>query len=668
MPVLAATNIRHAFGQSIILDGVSLTIEAGDRIGMVGRNGCGKTTLMKCLAGIMKPDEGEISVQKGCRVGYLTQDPNLDPEETLRGAAEGAFEELHRLHGELDALFHEMAGASGEALDKMLKKQQRLEERMEAAGGYAVEHKIEETLHGLGLTDEFFGVKVRDLSGGQKGRLALSRLLLESPDLLLLDEPTNHLDIDGRMWLERFLNDEYRGAVLMISHDRMMLDNVVKRIIEVEQGRLIEYPGNYQAFRETRALRRLTQFRAYENQQSKFRKEEEYIRRFKAGQRAKQAQGRLSRLEREKENFTLERPPELSELRLELPKAERSGDIVVAARGVSKAYDTEQGGRKTLFNELDIIVKRGERWGIIGPNGAGKSTLIRVMLGEQASDTGTSRLGSSVSIGYYRQSHEHAKSDTPVWQFIRTAVLKEGGVALSEQQSRNLAGAFMFSGSEQEAEMSRLSGGERSRVILASLLGSARNLLILDEPTNHLDISSAERLEEALAAGDEEEDNDGYEGTLIVVSHDRAFIDATCDHLIVLDGQGGAKIFNGNYSEWRAKEKERSAAEGAARAEEKRREEEAEKKRRAAEEAKKQAAAKAKGPSVDGLSKLKTNQLEERIVKLEKRIKEIDASLTDPDVWRDAKKSKQLGDERAKLAGELEPLEFEWARRAEEGT
>ncbi len=668
MPLLAATNIKHAFGNTIILDGCSLSIEAGDRIGMVGRNGCGKTTLLRAIAGHYKPDEGEINIQKGCRVGYLTQDPVLDPDETLRGAAEGAFAELHRIHQELDDLFHKMAEAAPDEIDKMLKQQQRLEEQMEAAGGYAIEHKIEEVLHGLGLTDEFFDVKVKHLSGGQKGRLALARLLLENPDVLLLDEPTNHLDIEGRLWLEHFLTDEFPGAVLMISHDRYMLDNVVNRIIEVEHGRLIDYPGNYLAFRETRALRRLTQMRAYEKQQDRFSKEEEYIRRFKAGQRAKQAQGRLSRLDREKSEKTLERPMELAEMRLTLPKAERSGDIVVAARGISKEYKDENGREKVLFRDLDIIIKRGERWGIIGPNGAGKSTLVRILLGEQKPDTGSSRVGASVAVGYYRQSHEHVNLELPVWEFIRTAVLKEGNVTLTEQASRNLAGAFLFSGSEQEAPMRRLSGGERSRAVMASLLGSAKNLLVLDEPTNHLDISSSERLEAALEAPDEDSDSDGYEGTLIVISHDRAFIDATCDHLIVLDGNGGAKIVAGNYTEWHEKETIRQREANAAALEETRRRDDAEKKRRAAEEEKKrqQSAAKPAAASNNPLAKLKTKQIEERIEKIETRIKAIDAALTDPDVWRDAKKCQSLGDERTKLVSELEPLEFEWSRRAEE--
>jgi len=693
MPLTAATNIRHSYGNTIILDGCSLSVEAGDRVGIVGRNGTGKTTFLRIMAGAFKADSGEIMLQRGCRAGYLSQDPTLDPDETLRGAAEGAFAELHRLHQQLDKLFHDMAEASGEALEKLMKQQSRLEQQMEAAGGYAVDHKIDETLHGLGLEDKFFNVKVRDLSGGQKGRLALARLLLEQPDVLLLDEPTNHLDIDGVLWLEHFLKDDFRGAVVMISHDRYLLNNVVSKIVEVEQGRLIDYPGNYKAFRETRALRRLTMMRAYENQQDKFRQEEAFIRRYKAGQRAAQAQGRLARLDREKRDNTLERPAELAELDLKLPKADRSGDIVAVARGVGKRYASET-GEKVLFDNLDVTISRGERWGVIGPNGAGKSTLVRCLLGETPVDTGAVKLGSNLKLGYFRQNQEFGDLSVRVYEYLLKVVKKENpGREVREQEARNLAGAFLFSGDEQERDLGTLSGGERTRAVLAGLLASGKNLLILDEPTNHLDISSAERLEDMLAlpieATSEDPGREGgpFEHTLILISHDRAFIDTCCNRLLVLDGHGGCEVFSGNYTQWHEKSEARKAETAAREAEEKRLREDQEKKRRAAEEekARKKAAAPAAasdgvsrggaaggatrgagaGPSRNALERLKTEQLEERIQKIEARIKEIDASMSEPDVWRDAKKMSKLGDERAKLVGELEPLEFEWMRRAE---
>ena len=668
MPLLTATNIKHAYGQSIILDGVSLTVEPGERIGIVGRNGCGKSTLMKIMTGQIAQDSGTISLQRGSRAGYLHQDPNLDPTETVQEAAEGAFAELHKAHHDLNLAYDAMAEASNRGddaeVERLMKQQAKLEEEMERLGGYAVEHKIGAVLHGLSFTDAQFSLKVGKLSGGQKGRLALARLLLEEPDILLLDEPTNHLDIDGRLWLESFLKDTFRGAVVMVSHDRYLLDNVVNRILEVEQHRLIEYPGNYAAFRETRALRRLTQMRAHEKQQDKFKKEMEFVLKYKAGQRAKEAKGRLTKLEREKDQNTLERPVELETFKLKLAKGERSSDVNVAARGISKTYRRDDGSDKVLFHDLDVTIARGERWGVIGCNGAGKTTLVRCLLGDLPPDTGTVKLGTNIKIGYYRQTHEHLDPENTVIEHLQRSVKRETGAIMGEQEARNLAGAFLFSGDEQTRKLGTLSGGERSRAALAALLASAKNLLVLDEPTNHLDIPSAERLEESLALPDE--DGNGYEGTLLLISHDRALIDATCDHLIVLDGTGEAEIFHGNYTEWHEKDLARKREGNRREAEVKDRREDQEKKKRIAEEAKKRDAARQAGPSSNALARLKTEQLEQKIEKIASRMKQIDAEMGDPGVWRDQRKAQSLGDERKRLAAEMEPLEFEWARRAEE--
>jgi len=472
--------------------------------------------------------------------------------------------------------------------------------------------------------------------------------------------PTNHLDIEGRLWLESFLSNEFRGAVLMVSHDRYLLDAVVGRIIETEQGRLIDYPGNYAKFRELRKERRTVMLKAYESQQGKIKKEEEYIRRFKAGQRARQAAGREKRLDREKADNLLERPMEFDVFDLQLPKAERTGDVVVSARQLSKKYPNEDGTEKVLFRELDVSIKRGERWGIIGPNGAGKTTLVRAMLGDVEADSGVIRLGSNVKLGYYRQTHDGINLELSVYRYLQNVILKEApGQAMSEQQARDLAGAFLFSGDEQEKLLGSLSGGERSRAVLAGLLASAKNLIILDEPTNHLDIPSAERLEEALSKAN------GYEGTLILISHDRALIDGTCEHLIVLDGKGGAEIFIGNYSDWHRREVDRQKAREQEESREKNRREGGEKRQRAADDRKRQDQQPAKtGRSVASLERMKTEQIEGRIEEIEQRTRAIDAQLNDPDVWRNAQKSAGLAQERRKLAEELEPLEFEWARRA----
>ncbi len=725
MPLIAVSNVCFSIGQAVILDGATLSIEPGERIGLVGRNGAGKSTLMRVMTGELTPDSGSVILQRGSRVGYLKQDPDLDAELTLREEAGKAFVELSRLHKELDEVYHAMErlppddAEGGVTLDRLMKRQSDIQHRIEDAGGYAVDHKIDAILHGLGFVDSQFGIKVSGLSGGQMGRLALAKLLLESPDLLLLDEPTNHLDISGREWLEDFLSGEFRGAVLMVSHDRYMLDRVVTRIEEVEQGRLIDYPGNYSAFCEIRYHRRLTQHRAYAKQQNKFKKEEEYIRKYKAGQRAKQAQGRLSKLDREKRDSTLERPVELESFRMELPKAPRAGDLVAVVRGAGKWYgpaDGAQGaggeeepgqrskGGRVLFRDLDVTISREERWGIIGPNGAGKTTLVRAMLGQMPLSAGTARLGANVIVGYYSQTGDDADESLPVYQYLQLIIRREnpGGVGLSEQQARDLAGAFLFSGKDQEKRIGSLSGGERSRARLAGLLASAKNLLVLDEPTNHLDIQSAERLEDALCGveGEDGEREGGFDGTALLISHDRALIDATCDHLLVLDGAGGVEVFHGNYSEWHEKHLARLKSDNAAandkREGEKREAERRESEKREAErreaqkrEAKQRDATQRAGAAVKkeravvrvaaspadrargsgGVAKsvfswMSEERLEKEIAVASARVVEVDGLLGDEKVYSDAKRCRDLLGERAEVKEKLDRMEEEWLRRA----
>jgi ATP-binding cassette subfamily F protein 3 len=686
MPLLSCTNLKYSIGTRVLLDGVSLSIEPGQRIGMVGRNGCGKTTLFKMLGGRLKPDSGTVGASSDARVGYLTQDPELDPSRTLREEAAAGLVELGRLHKQLDEIYEQMAlpeNAEPEKLERLMNRQADIQHRIEEMGGYATDHRVDAVLHGLGFTDGQFTIPVSKLSGGQKGRLALAKLLLESPDLLLLDEPTNHLDIAGREWLEEFLVHEFKGAVLMISHDRYVLDRVVQRIVELEAGRLIDYPGNYTAFIEIRQQRLLTQQRAYENQQSQWAKEEEFIRRFRAGQRAKEAQGRLSKLERQKELFAIERVVEMGSARFNFPAAPRSGDHVVVVREGSKKYtnivDEEDSTphEKVLFHDLNITIQRGEKWAVIGPNGAGKTTLVRCILGQTEMDSGATRLGSNVVIGYYAQLPPEEDGDLAVYQYLQTIIRRENPAQLlSEQQARDLAGAFLFSGRDQDKQLKVLSGGERSRARLAGLLASAKNLIILDEPTNHLDIPSAERLEMALKRT---EDGDGFDGTLLLISHDRALIDSTCDHLIVLDGKGNAEVFTGTYTEYHEKKAEQAREQ--ARLEQ----EKARKQAKAAQPQPKPASKPAaqpakpdgkwtqsgngrseKKPKGGGLSWMPADRLDKEIERLTRSLKALDDELAKEEVYRDAAVFKKTLAQRDESQAELERFEEEWLRRAEE--
>ena len=650
MPLLTVNNLRFGHGAEPILDGIAFTLEPGEKVGLVGRNGCGKSTLLKCIAGAIRPDSGVAAISRGGRIGHLTQDPRFEPGDTVRSAAERAFTDLHEAHAALEEVFAAMAGPDGsdpDALDRLMKRQVELETRIEALGGYAVDHRVDATLHGLGFVDEQFGQPVESLSGGQKARLGLARLLLEQPDLLLLDEPTNHLDIDGRRWLENFLAEDFPGAVIVVSHDRWLLDRVVSRIIEVEQARLREYPGNYRDFIALRAERMLTQTRNHEKQLDRIRAEEQFIAKYKAGQRAKQARGRESRLQRFKRDELVERPAEQDVMNLLLPKAPRVGDFLMAAEGLTKGF-----GDDPLFEELSITIKPGDRVGIIGPNGAGKTTLVRTMLGELEADAGELKRSPRLSVGWFRQSQDHIDLSLPVHRYLQSVILSlDGRGTASEQQARNLAGAFLFSGNDQDKILADLSGGERARAVLAGLVSAAHNLVVLDEPSNHLDIPSAERLEQALV-----EFGDRSTGALILISHDRALLEATCDRLIVLDGHGGVVEFSGRYSEWQERQ-ERAEAQAAQRRE-------AGASKTARRRTTKETAPRSR--SEGDLSTLPIRELERRIEAVEKRIREIDEQLMDPAVHADGRRSRELATSRDTASAELEPLEFEWSRRADD--
>ena len=662
MPVFTAAGVSLAHGTAVVLDGAILSIEPGERVGLVGRNGCGKTTLLRIIAGKVAPDSGTVSLQRGCRVGYLEQDPKFELTDTLRHAVARAFDEAELCKAQLDEVFAAMAHAEGDELDRLLRRQTSVEEALERAGGWAVCHRIDAILHGVGFIDAQFDIPVRGLSGGQRARLGLARLLLDSPDVLLLDEPTNHLDIEGCRWLEQFLSSEFPGAVVVISHDRWLLDRVVHRIVEIHEGGTREYPGNYRAFVSLRAERHLSQMRVHEKQLDKVRAEEEYIRRYKAGQRAKQARGRATRLERFKRDNIVERPMELEALRLELPCAPQLGDIVASFDGVSKKL-----GDRQLLTELDLVISPGDRIGVIGPNGSGKSTLVRILLEDLAADAGVVKRSPRLRAGWFRQTSDHLDQSLNVWEYLqRTVPARTNGTKLNEQEARNLAGAFLFSGREQEKLLGDLSGGERARAVIAGMIAGANNLLVLDEPTNHLDIPSTERLESALSLSASE---GGYDGAMVLVSHDRALLDSTCERLVILDGLGNARVFEGTYSEWEARSANASATpvkasptpEPTAAAKPS-----TVKSSAAKPSTVKPSAAKQNPSKRSALSRFSVAELEARITVCERRIVEIDAQLALPESYKDRGLFRRLVSERETTESDRRAHEEEWLARPQE--
>ncbi|MGB9724312.1 MAG: ABC-F family ATP-binding cassette domain-containing protein [Chloroflexia bacterium] len=542
--ILTARNLSKAYGAVELFHGLTLYLQAGRRVALVGVNGAGKSTLLRLLAGCEEPDEGEIIRARGLRTAYLTQEVDLELRGPLLEVARSAFPDLQEMERRLHELETAMAAASPEAWNGVARRYAELQTRYEAAGGYDYERRIRETLSGLGFSAEDLERPAESLSGGERTRLALALTLLRDPDLLLLDEPTNHLDIAAIEWLEGFL-ERFRGTLVVISHDRRFLDHIATDTWDLDFGSLEMYPGNYSRFVELKAARRARQEAEYQAQQERIAKEEAFIHRYRAGQRAREARGRekkLSRLER------LERPREHRTLRLTLQAGLRSGEVVLAAEGLQIGFP----GRP-LFACPELEVRRQERVALIGPNGCGKTTFLRTILGQVPPQAGRLQLGHGVSLGYLPQTHEDLNPEQTVLEAVQEIC------PMSEGRARNFLGRFLFSGDDVYKRLGDLSGGERSRVALARLTLTQANFLLLDEPTNHLDIPAREALEEVLS---------GYEGTILLVSHDRALIDALATQVWAVS-EGRLVVFPGKYSEYLAWRESRpaGAAAGASRPE-----------------------------------------------------------------------------------------------------
>lgn len=536
MPIASIIHVSKSYGAERIFDSVSFQINENDRIGLVGPNGAGKSTLLNILARREEPDEGSVALTRNTRVGYLPQMVDFHPENTLREEMLTVFAELRNWEHELNELALALASPLAQedvALhEKLLQRYADLQVRLEHAGGYTYENRVDQVLDGLGFTREQQQSPVFQLSGGQQTRAALGKLLLQEPDLLLLDEPTNHLDLEALEWLETYLVN-WRGAMVVVAHDRYFLDKVASRIIEMAFGRIEEYPGNYTKYLQLREERMERRLREYEAQQAHIAHTEEFIRRYKAGQRSREARGRqklLDRLER------VERPQDFPEMHFEFNAVVDSGLVVVSTQKLVTGYiDGKQ--RIELVRVADLELLRGDCVGLIGPNGSGKTTLLRTIIGELPPLGGQVHLGHNVRTGYYSQTHAGLNAERSIMDEIRQASV------LSEEGARTFLGRFLFSGDDVFKPIGALSGGERSRVALAKLTLQGSNLLILDEPTNHLDLPSRQFLEEVLA---------DFEGSLLFVSHDRYFIDRLATKVWVIE-DGVLIPYMGNYTEYRTR-------------------------------------------------------------------------------------------------------------------
>ena len=669
--ILACHNIEKAFGEEVIVSGGSFHIEDHEKAALVGPNGAGKTTLLKMIVGEIQADGGNVVLTRGKTMGYLAQHQDMNNDHTIYQEVRTAKADILDMERQIREIEQEMKHLSGERLEERMNTYQRLTAAFERENGYACESEITGVLKGLGFTEEEFAKPVATLSGGQKTRVSLGKLLLTKPDILLLDEPTNHLDLNSISWLETYLLN-YPGAVLIVSHDRYFLNRVVTKVVEIELGKLTTFMGNYTDYAKKKEMLREARMKEYLNQQQEIKHQEaviEKLRSFNREKSIKRAESRekmLDKIER------LEKPTQANDsMDIRLEPDVVSGNDVLTVTDLSKSFDTQ-----TLFTNVDFEIKRGERVAIIGNNGTGKTTLLKIINGIIPADSGQIRLGSKVHIGYYDQEHQVLHMDKTLFQEIQDTYPN-----MNNTQIRNTLAAFLFTGDDVFKLIRDLSGGERGRVSLAKLMLSDANFLLLDEPTNHLDITSKEILESAL---------NRYTGTVLYVSHDRYFINRTATR--ILDLTDGSFInYIGNYDYYLEKKEDVEAAFAA------RQMAEAGNNRTAGangtqaqsvsavsgvSSASSQApmTASAAGSLADGKmdwkaqkeeqARLRKRQnelkkVEDKIHELETRDGEIDELLSQEDVYTDVSRLMELNKEKESIQKELEVLYEKWEELAE---
>ena len=636
--ILSCQSICKSFGEKVILQDASFHIEEREKAALIGNNGAGKTTLLRIIMEEISADSGQVVIAKDKKIGYLAQYQDIHGHHTIYEELMTTKQYILDMEDKIRSLEQEMKYVAGDKLESLMNSYTRLTHQFELENGYAYKSEIVGVLKGLGFEEEDYGKQIENLSGGQKTRVALGKLLISKPDILLLDEPTNHLDMESIAWLETYLLN-YPGAVFIVSHDRYFLDKVVTKIVEIEAAQMRMYEGNYSAYALKKAQLRDAQYKAYLNQQREIKHQEAVITKLRSFNREKSIKRAESRVKMLDKIQRIEKPIEIdNQMRISLEPRFISGNDVLTVEGLSKAFPGQ-----TLFTDINFEIKRGERVALIGNNGTGKTTILKILNGIVDADAGRFALGSKVQIGYYDQEHHVLQMEKTIFQEISDTY-----PTLTETEIRNMLAAFLFTGDDVFKLISSLSGGERGRVSLAKLMLSEANFLILDEPTNHLDIASKEILEEAL---------NSYTGTVLYVSHDRYFINQTATRIMDLTNQAIVNYI-GDYDYYLEKKDEMTRIYAPAQ-------------ETAAQEVKENVSETKltwqQQKEEQALKRKRENELkkvEARIEELEARDKEIDETMVLPDICTNVAECTKLSREKAAIAEELEGLYEKWEELA----